>query len=214
VSLAILASILFVFAYLCGSLPTGYLFGKYLKGIDIRTEGSGSTGATNVLRTLGKVPGAIVLALDISKGVLAVSSVTISSHWVEIPHDWQGWLVIMTASSAILGHSKSVWLGFTGGKSVATSLGVLLAMSPVVGAATLGTFLLCFAVTRIVSVGSIVGAVASSIFFWLAHYPLPYILFAAIGGGFVVWRHRANIERIFNGTEPKIGEKIIDNTQA
>lgn len=205
------AAILLV-AYLLGSIPTGYIAGRLTKGIDIREHGSGSTGATNVLRTLGKGPGLLVLLVDMLKGVLAIALV----HWVfkvaptSIPPavnaDWLAWMVAASGLAALLGHSKSIWLGFTGGKSVATSLGVLLAMSWQVGVATLGVFGVVLALTRIVSLSSIAGAIAVSLLMLLLEQPLPYQLFAVAGGLYVILRHRSNIQRLFAGTEPRLGQ--------
>jgi acyl phosphate:glycerol-3-phosphate acyltransferase len=211
-----------IVAYLLGSFPTGYIAVKQLKGIDIREVGSGSTGATNVLRTLGKGPGAFVLGLDCLKGVLAIASVyylfDLATNQNLIPATvdvnlWQPWLVILVGSAAILGHSKSIFLGFTGGKSVATSLGILLAMNWQVGLATLGVFGLVAAISRIVSLSSIMGAIAVPIEMVILHQPVAYILFAIAGGLYVIFRHRANIERLLAGTEPKIGQTLVTETE-
>ena len=208
------AAILLV-AYLLGSIPTGYIAGRLTKGIDIREHGSGSTGATNVLRTLGKGPGLLVLLVDMLKGVLAIALV----HWVfkvattSIPPAvnadlWLAWMVAASGLAALLGHSKSIWLGFTGGKSVATSLGVLLAMCWQVGVATLGVFGVVLALSRIVSLSSIAGAIAVSLLMLLLDQPLPYQLFAVAGGLYVILRHRSNIQRLFAGTEPRLGQNL------
>ncbi|MBD2347215.1 glycerol-3-phosphate 1-O-acyltransferase PlsY [Anabaena subtropica] len=206
-----------ILSYLLGSFPTGYIAVKQLKGIDIRAVGSGSTGATNVLRTLGKGPGAFVLGIDCLKGVLAIALVyylfnfAASQNLIPTTVDvklWQPWLVTLTGIAAILGHSKSIFLGFTGGKSVATSLGILLAMNWQVGLATLGVFAVVVAISRIVSLSSIMGAIAVPIVMVVLHQPLPYILFGIAGGLYVILRHRSNIERLLAGTEPKIGQKI------
>jgi len=207
---------LLLISYLLGSIPFGYLAGRLLKGIDIREHGSGSTGATNVLRTLGKGPGAAVLLVDVLKGIGAIAVV----RWAYLfplelskliptgiePSYWLPWVVILSGLVAILGHSKSIWLGFTGGKSVATSLGILLAMSWPVGFGTLAVFGVTLALTRIVSLGSIAGAIAVSVLMVLMGEPLPYLLFALVGGGFVMWRHRSNIQRLWVGTEPRLGQ--------
>ncbi|MEA5566225.1 glycerol-3-phosphate 1-O-acyltransferase PlsY [Anabaena sp. UHCC 0399] len=209
-------------AYLLGSFPTGYIAVKQLKGIDIREVGSGSTGATNVLRTLGKGAGAFVLLMDCLKGVLAIALVyylfnfASSQNLIPTPVDvkiWQPWLVTLVGLAAILGHSKSIFLGFTGGKSVATSLGILLAMSWQVGLATLGVFAIVVAISRIVSLSSIIGAIAVSILMTIFHQPLPYVLFGVAGGLYVILRHRGNIERLLAGTEPKIGQKLATETE-
>ena len=211
-----------VIAYLLGSFPTGYIAVKQLKGIDIREVGSGSTGATNVLRTLGKGPGALVLVLDSLKGVLAIALVywlfnfAPSQNFIPLTVDsqvWQPWLVTIVGLAAILGHSKSIFLGFTGGKSVAISLGILLAMSWQVGLATAGVFAVVVAISRLVSLSSIAGAIAVSIFMILLHQPLPYVLFGIAGGLYVILRHRTNIERLLAGTEPKIGQNVATPEQ-
>lgn len=204
-------------AYLLGSTPTGYTAARLIKGIDIREHGSGSTGATNVLRTLGKGPGLLVLLIDMLKGVLAIALVRLlfifaaNRNLIPIsvnPTMWLAWMVALAGLAAILGHSKSIWLGFTGGKSVATSLGVLLAMSWQIGLSTLGMFGLVLALSRIVSLSSICGAIAVFILMLLMRQPLPYQLFALAGGLYVILRHRSNIQRLLAGTEPRLGQKL------
>ena len=207
---------LILVAYLFGSIPTGYWAGKLLKGIDIRQEGSGSTGATNVLRTLGKVPAIAVLSIDILKGMGAVGLVSVWYQWGlpdSIPEAWQAALITLTAIAAIVGHSKSIWLNFTGGKSVATSLGVLCVMNPWVALGTLGSFLVTIAFTRIVSISSIVGAIAVSVLMIIFQQPFPYVLFGIVGGIYVIVRHKTNITRLLAGTEPKLGQKL-ENAEA
>ncbi len=204
-------------AYLLGSIPTGYLAGRVLSGIDIREHGSGSTGATNVLRTLGKGPAISVLAIDILKGVAAILLV----RWIyTIPGiaalrpigtdlmDWQPWILTLTGLAALLGHSKSVWIGFTGGKSVATGLGIFLALTPLVGLSMLATFGIILAISRIVSLSSICGAITAVLFMVLFQQPVPYLLMAVVAGLYVVLRHRTNIQRLLAGQEPKIGQKL------
>ena len=202
---------LLIAAYLLGSLPTGYLAGRWLKGIDIREQGSGSTGATNVLRTLGKVPAAMVLLIDMLKGIGAIALVYALYTFAPtplLPATWQPWLVASTALGALLGHSKSIWLSFRGGKSVATSIGVLLAMSVPVALGTVAVFGVFLAFSRIVSLSSIAGAIAVTLLMILLKQPLPYLLFAIAGGIYVIWLHRGNIERLLAGTEPQLGQKL------
>ena len=211
-----LNGILLLVDYLLGSLPMGYLLGRLLKGIDIREYGSGSTGATKVLRTLGKGPGLLVLLVDVGKGALAIALINwayASASWFNGPVSatvdralWFPWIVILGGLAAILGHSKSIWLNFTGGKSVATSLGILLAMHWPVGLAILGIFSIVLALSRIVSLSSITAALALPLLMGLMAQPLPYVLFAIAGGIYVIWRHWSNIQRLLAGTEPRLGQ--------
>ena len=210
------AALLFA-TYLLGSIPTGYWAGKLLQGIDIREHGSGSTGATNVLRTLGKLPAIVVLLVDILKGAAAIALVNFAyslptvQAWVPATVNaaaWLPWVVTLAGLLALLGHSKSIFLNFTGGKSVATSLGILLTMNWVVGLGTLGVFLLVLAVFRIVSLGSIAGAVAVGMLMFITGQPLPYLLFGIAGGLYVILRHQTNIQRLLAGTEPRLGQKL------
>jgi acyl phosphate:glycerol-3-phosphate acyltransferase len=213
-NLAITTGILLL-AYLFGSLPTGYLAGKLLQGIDIREHGSGSTGATNVLRTLGKVPGSIVLLIDALKGVLAVAiaqAIFTLALFPTLPIEWSSYLVPLAATGALLGHSKSIWLNFGGGKSVATGVGVLLAMSWQVGLATIIVFAISIAISRIVSISSIAGAISVTVWMIVFDRPIPSIIFAIVGGIYVTWLHRKNIDRLIAGTEPKLGQQSSSTT--
>lgn len=214
-------------AYLLGSLPTGYLAGYLLQGIDIRTQGSGSTGATNVLRTLGKGPAIVVLLVDVLKGVAAIYLFP----WFTQPGVQQAlgtiapnltptqvlplpWLVVGAGLAALLGHSRSIWLGFSGGKSVATGLGVLLALAWPVGLAALGVFGLSLALSRIVSLSSILAAIAVPVLMVITQQPLAYQLFGLAAGLYVIWRHRSNIDRLLAGVEPRVGQALavgVDN---
>ena len=203
-------------AYLLGSIPTGYWAGKLLQGIDIREHGSKSTGATNVLRTLGKPAAIAVLAIDILKGMAAVGLIRVvyGQGWFpDLPVSWQDWLLVATAMLAMIGHSKSVFLNFTGGKSVATSLGVLFVLNIWLALGTLGTFLIVIAATRIVSISSILAAIASSLVVLSLQLPLPYLVFTLSAGAYVIVRHRANIQRLLQGTEPKLGQKSPQPTE-
>lgn len=202
-------------AYLLGSIPTGYLMGKWLKGIDIRTQGSGSTGATNVLRTLGKGPGLLVLLIDVLKGAAAIALIKFAyqsdTAWLKLassdPAQWFPWVTVLSGLAAVLGHSRSVWLGFTGGKSVAAGLGILFALNWQVALMTLAVFGLVLALSRIVSLSSISGAMAVPLLMLGLHLPLAYILLGSIGGLYVIFRHKSNVQRILAGTEPRLGEK-------
>lgn len=199
-------------AYLLGSFPTGYLLAKGLKGIDIRDYGSGGTGATNVLRTVGKGPALVVFGVDLLKGSAAVWM----AQWLfplllaRLGGDGsilaQPWVDMLAGLMALLGHSRSVWLGFTGGKSVASGLGVLLAMAWPVALGALGVFGLTLAISRIVSLGSMLAALAAVMLMVVTGQPLAYTLLAILGGSYVILRHRSNIQRLLAGTEPRIGQ--------
>jgi glycerol-3-phosphate acyltransferase PlsY len=204
--------IVVVLAYLLGSIPTGYWVGKILKGIDIREHGSRSTGATNVLRTLGKGPALFVFLMDVAKGVAAIAL----ARWLFSQPSLEAqlpWAVTATALVAILGHSKSIWLGFKGGKSAATGLGVLFAVALPVGLTAAATFLSVLAIFRIVSLGSIATAIVAPLLMLAFRQPLPYFLFALVGGTYVLITHRANIQRLLAGQEPRIGQKHSEPQQ-
>lgn len=204
---------LILLAYLFGSLPTGYLAGRLLGGFDIRERGSGSTGTTNVLRNLGKGPAIVVLLIDVLKGVAAVlmarSLFTLLTVDIAEAAVYLEPIVALAALAAVLGHSAPVWLGFRGGKSVATGLGTLAAMMwPVALGAFIG-FGLTLAVSRIVSLSSIVAAILALALPLALGFPLAYQLFGLAGGIYVVWRHRSNVSRLLEGSEPKIGQKAV-----
>lgn len=206
-----------VIAYLFGSMPTGYLAGKLLKGIDIREHGSKSVGATNVLRTLGKWPAFVVLIVDVLKGVGAIvfaqwfysGTSTISTLTPPISfglHSWVPWAVSLAGLAVLLGHSRSVWLGFAGGKSAATGLGVLLALSWPVGLGAAIVFGSVLAVFRIVSLSSMLAALAAVVFIFGVEQPLAFRLLVLAGSIYVIIRHHANIQRLRAGTEPRLGQ--------
>lgn len=195
-------------AYLLGATPTGYLAGKMLRGIDIREHGSRSTGATNVLRILGKGPALVVLLVDVLKGVAAIVFARWYFAWLGVADESVAWAVCLCGLAVLLGHSRSLWLGFTGGKSAATGLGVLLALSWPVGLGAASVFLLVLAVGRIVSLASMLAAVTAALLVCLLLEPLPYRLLVIAGGLYVIVLHRANIARLLAGTEPKIGRSL------
>lgn len=183
--------------YLSGSIPTGYWLGK-LKGIDLTSIGSGSTGATNVLRNLGKWPALVTLIVDVLKGFLPVFF-AIKSQSSEI-------LVVAIAIFCIIGHSKSIFLNFKGGKSSATGLGILTAVSWEVAVIVFSLWLVIVFTSRYSSLGSIIAVPLAPIGMYLFHKPKPYIFFVTFAAVYIVLiRHRENIQRLIKGTEPKIG---------
>lgn len=199
-------------AYLLGSIPTGFLLAKALRGIDIREHGSGNTGATNVFRVLGKGAGIAALAIDLFKGIAAVllmrwlvtSSALVESGLGEtVSAQTAAWAYVLAALLAVLGHSRSIWLGFTGGKSAATGLGVLLALTWPVGLSVASVFGVALGLSRTVSVGSIAAAMSTVVFMLLTGQPVAYVCLAIAGGLYVILRHRGNIIRLLEGTEPK-----------
>jgi glycerol-3-phosphate acyltransferase PlsY len=195
-------------AYLLGSIPTGYLAGKLLKGVDIREHGSASTGATNVLRTLGVGPFVVVLLIDVLKGAAAIilAQWLLASAAATDPQPvWTSWAVCAAGLAVLVGHSRSIWLNFSGGKSVAAGLGMLLALSWPVGLGGLAVFGLALAIFRIVSLGSMLAALTAIVLICGLPEPLPYRLLVVAGAIFVIVRHRANVQRLLAGTEPRLG---------
>lgn len=182
-------------AFALGAIPFGFLMGR-VYGRDLREEGSKNIGATNTMRVLGRGPGLVVFALDVVKGYFPVL--------IAQKYQLEPWLVMGTGISAVLGHIYSPWVRFKGGKGVATTLGVLIGLSPIVAGLAFTAFVIVTAATRYVSLGSIVAALAQALLFVaLPGHPLPYQLFGAVVGVFVIVRHRANIARLRAGTESK-----------
>lgn len=183
-----------VAAYLLGSIPFAYLAGR-MKGVDIRTVGSKNVGATNVFRTLGRGIGLAVMALDIAKGLVAV----LLAKGITDPY-WD----IAAAAAAILGHVFPVWLRFTGGKGVATAGGTILALTPIPALIVLVIWFVVVALTRYVSLGSILAAVAFPPLLLAFREPWPLVAFGTVAAAVVVWRHRANIQRLRAGNELRL----------
>ncbi|HNW91852.1 MAG TPA: glycerol-3-phosphate 1-O-acyltransferase PlsY [bacterium] len=202
------ALLLVLLAYVAGSAPCGYLLGKYLWRVDIRTQGSRNTGATNLARVVGKPWGPLAFALafllDFGKGFLAVwlANTAARSGWV-LPRA-ASWLAVGAGVAVIVGHNWTMFLGFKGGKGVATSLGVLACLAPREAGLALLAFLLCFGATRIVSLSSIVAAVVLPLAAVYLRLRGPVLLFVALAGILIIVRHRANIGRLLHGTEKKV----------
>lgn len=193
-----------ILAYLTGSIPTAYIFGRMSKGIDIRRYGSGNVGATNVFRVLGKGPGTAVLMLDILKGAIAVAVVPDMLGLTGVLHR------VTLALAVVCGHNWTVFLKFKGGKGVATAFGVLIGLTFRIAVIrpvllwTLLVWLACFLITRIVSVASIAAATGLPIIMALTGQEITVVCLGIIFCIFVVLRHKANIKRLFAGQEPRV----------
>ena len=193
-----------IIAYLSGSIPFGYLIVRKKLGADIRESGSGGTGATNVSRRAGKTAGVITLVLDALKGSLAV----LLAKGLAPDADW---LIAVAAIAAILGHMFPVWLGFRGGKGVATGVGVFSILAPIAVLCAGIIFVIIVSLTRYVSLGSIVAAATIPLFVWLQSVfvePVanlrPLLTAATVGALLIVFAHRGNIARLARGTESRI----------
>jgi acyl phosphate:glycerol-3-phosphate acyltransferase len=198
-----MASIILVFivCYLVGSFPTSYLVVKAVKGVDIREHGSKNAGATNVIRVAGLVPGIITFIVDVLKGFLPVFfSIGIISGQPTV-------IYVLAGLFTILGHTFPVFLGFRGGKGVATAAGVFLALLPVPTIICLSLFAVSLAVTRYVSLSSIISAVFLPFLALVFHADKVIIYISAPLAIFVIYRHKENIKRLLNGTERKFGER-------
>ncbi len=198
-----------VAAYLLGSIPTGYLLVRFFRHQDIRSMGSGNIGATNVLRTGSKALGAATFLLDILKGCAAVWLGEWGAAHVLLwanPRDIEA----LAALSAVLGHMFPVWLGFRGGKGVATGFGVFLVAAPLAALAAIAVFGVILALTRFVSLASILGAASFPVFAWLlveGDRPPFYFAVQIAVALLIILKHHQNIRRLFAGTESRFGAK-------
>jgi len=184
-------------AYLLGAIPFGYLLTRFTTGKDIRTEGSGNIGATNVLRAAGRGAAVATMALDMAKGFAAV--------WIAglLTDNSPGWMSD-AALAVMVGHAFPIFLGFKGGKAVATFAVAFLYLTPVPALAGVIVFVITVTVTRYISAGSILAAATFPIAVWLIEHPTPnVVLVAAIAGAIVVYRHKDNMRRMRSGKEPE-----------
>ena len=187
-------------AYLIGSVPTGYIIVKSAKGQDIREIGSGSTGATNVKRVMGKKWFFITLLLDAFKGALPVILAKIFC----VSFTGIGLLPVIAAIAVILGHSKSVFLKFTGGKSVASGVGTILALNWVAGSIIAVIWAIVTYFSKYVSLGSIVALGLSPFIMYFTGAPAAYVGYCLLGAVYIIWLHRSNIQRLIKGEENKV----------
>lgn len=188
-------SLFAVLSFFFGAIPFGILYAKK-NGVDLKSIGSGNIGATNVYRALGLKPALIVFCLDLFKGLIPVL-VSIFVFDLYLMH-------VVVAFLTLMGHSFSPFLGFKGGKSAATGVGTLIALSPLIGLLILVYAIAVIRVVKIVSVASISSCFMLPFLFYSLNEPMVYVLYVSLGAFFVLLRHKANIQRLMNGTEKKI----------
>lgn len=193
--IALLAALV---SYLLGSIPAAAWVAR-LRGVDIRRVGSGNSGATNVLRSLGKGPALVVAAFDILKGALAVGL----GRALGLDEPWAALCGVL----AVVGHNFSPFLGFRGGKGVATSFGTVAALHPAVGASAFTLAISCMWLTRFVSAGSVVGAAAVVVLSLALHLPGWLTGVMTFLAALLVWQHRGNVHKLRAGTERRLGDK-------
>ena len=189
-------------SYLIGSIPTGYIVVKLFTGQDIRTLGSGSTGATNVKRIMGKKWFFTVMVLDALKG--AIPGILTAYFATAFFH--LGVLPVVAAICVIVGHSKSIFLNFTGGKSVASGVGTLIALNWQAGLIIAAIWGIVTWISKYVSLGSIVALALSPVIMWFLNAPIAYIIYALLAAIYVIYLHRENIKRLRDGNENKVRE--------
>jgi acyl phosphate:glycerol-3-phosphate acyltransferase len=203
--------LILLLAYFCGAIPAGYWVVKTLMQVDLTKVGSGGTGATNVLRTAGKGAAAVVFLVDVAKGYVPVlvAILALGNGFVpEIANTPFGpWLPFAAAILAVVGHSKSIFLSWNGGKSAATGFGAMMAMNMPAALCAFAIFVTIVWLTRYVSLASIVAVSCSPILMYLFDpTAIPYIALCLCGAVYVIARHKANIRRLMEGTEPRIGQ--------
>lgn len=189
--------IVVLLGYLAGSVPFAYLLARHA-GIDVRRVGSGNVGAANVLRTAGPGRAVLVMALDVAKGVLAVVLAGSAAS---------GPVTAATGAAAVVGHIYPVWLRFHGGKGVAVAAGVFSVLSPIATALAAGLFLATVWLTRYVSLGSIAATLALPPIAWWSGAPGAVVAAAGGTAGLILFRHRANLRRLYLGTERRMGAR-------
>jgi glycerol-3-phosphate acyltransferase PlsY len=187
-----------LFGYLAGSVPFAFLLARRA-GIDVRVAGSGNVGAANVLRTTGAWRGVVVMLLDVAKGASAVLIVSLAAGGASI--------AALTGAAAIVGHIYPVWLRFHGGKGVAVAAGVFGILTPIATGIAAALFVLTVWLTRYVSLGSVAATLALPLVAWWSHAPNAVVAAAAGAGALILFRHRANLRRLYSGTERRVGTR-------
>jgi len=197
-----------VLGYLIGAIPSGVIMGRLSRGIDVREHGSGSSGMTNVSRTIGASAGVLVFLVDVAKGVAAVALAWLIFDSSSATFAWGQ---VAGGCAAVIGHNWPAYIGFRGGRGVATGFGALLVISWPVGLASLAIFLMAVIIFRYVSLGSVLAALTMLVaiipFIALDVEPLASLLYALIIAPVIIFRHRGNIQRLLTGTEPKISRR-------
>jgi glycerol-3-phosphate acyltransferase PlsY len=203
---AVAAAVVAVVGYLFGSIPSGMIVARVYRNVDLTAHGSGRTGATNVLRTLGSGAAAVAFLGDFLKGVLAVLFVRL------VFGDGNSWLELLAAIAAVVGHSYSLFIGFKGGRGVVTGLGATIMAAPVLMLIALAIGVGLVAVTRYVSLGSVIGSLIAGLFMCglaVATGEFAWAAWGVLVGGFIIIAHRDNISRLLAGTERKLGERAL-----
>jgi acyl phosphate:glycerol-3-phosphate acyltransferase len=192
--------LLIAVGYALGSIPTGLLIARWQKGVDIRQHGSGNIGMTNVLRAAGKGAAALTLVGDLAKGLLPV---LLARAWLTSP-----WAIGLVALAAVVGHMYPLFAGFHGGKGVATSLGAFIPLLPRPLLIAFVVWVVCVALRRQVSLGSLAAAASLPLAALLWGAPAAYVLYALVAAALIWYRHRDNLQRLLAGTEPTIGQRV------
>ena len=185
-------------SYLIGSIPFGLIVGKVWANLDVREYGSGNIGASNVLRTIGPAAAIVVFVLDVAKGAVAVYLGSLVGGEV---------VRILAAVAAIAGHNWPIYLKFKGGKGIATSLGAVVSLTPVIALILMGLWIILVGITRYISLASLAAALFFPIFLIITGASITYIIAGFMISSFAFYRHRTNIQRLLAGTENKIGQK-------
>lgn len=195
-------------SYLLGSIPSSVWLGKILFGVDVRAHGSGNAGATNTFRILGYKTGLSVLFFDIAKGWFPVFAVASLLKW-NIPTEYIIYLQIMAGLLAVIGHVYPIYIGFKGGKGVATLAGMALGLFPLAFLSSLMVFILTIMITKYVSLGSMLAAISFPVFliFVFKNDSLPLITLGVLASVFIIFTHRSNIKKLIQGTENKFSIK-------
>jgi len=199
-----------VLAYFCGSIPFGYIIGR-IQGVDVRVTGSCNIGATNVTRCVGKWSGKLCFLLDFVKGLVPVLAAELVLGHGDFSAGREHWAVLLVVVAAILGHIFPVFLNFKGGKGVSTAAGAIIALAPVPLCIGLVVWVMVFFVSRYVSLASICAAATVPVVQWILvladHKSQPVAVLLTVVAALAIFRHRANITRLLNGTENRFGKK-------